>query len=84
MVDAVQQTKTDIEELKAQADRAEREGDYGTVAEIRYGKLQEAETKMHNLQKELAQSQSGEALIKEEVTYDDIAEVVAKWTGMEA
>ena len=82
VVDAVQQTKTDIEELKAQADRAEREGDYGTVAEIRYGKLQEAETKMHNLQKELAQSQSGEALIKEEVTYDDIAEVVAKWTGI--
>ena len=82
VVDAVQQTKTDIEELKAQADRAEREGDYGTVAEIRYGKLQEAETKMHNLQKEFAQSQSGEALIKEEVTYDDIAEVLAKWTGI--
>ena len=82
VVDAVQQTKTDIEELKTQADRAEREGDYGTVAEIRYGKLQEAETRMHNLQKELAQSQSGEALIKEEVTYDDIAEVVAKWTGI--
>ena len=82
VVDAVQQTKTDIENLKAQADRAEREGDYGTVAEIRYGKLQESEAKMQALQKELAASQSGNSLIKEEVTYDDIAEVVAKWTGI--
>ena len=82
VVDAVQQTKTDIELLKTQADRAERDGDYGTVAEIRYGKLQEAETKMNSLQKELAQFQSGDGLIKEEVTYDDIAEVVAKWTGI--
>src|SRR6056300_566572 len=82
VVDSVQQTKTDIELLKTQADRAERDGDYGTVAEIRYGKLQEAETKMNSLQKELAQFQSGDGLIKEEVTYDDIAEVVAKWTGI--
>jgi ATP-dependent Clp protease ATP-binding subunit ClpB len=82
VVDAVQQTKTDIENLKAQADRAEREGDYGTVAEIRYGKLQESESKMQALQKELAESQSVNSLIKEEVTYDDIAEVVAKWTGI--
>ena len=83
VVDAVQQTKTEIEDLKLQADRAERNGDYGTVAEIRYGKLQAAEARMQKLQQELIKSQAGEdALIKEEVTYDDIAEVVAKWTGV--
>ena len=83
VVDAVQQTKTEIEDLKLQADRAERNGDYGTVAEIRYGKLQAAEARMQKLQQELIESQAGEnALIKEEVTYDDIAEVVAKWTGV--
>ena len=81
-IDAVQQTKLEIEQLKSQADRAEREGDYGLVAEIRYGKLQEAEAKIDALQKDVAQSQTGETLIKEEVTYDDIAEVVAKWTGI--
>ena len=82
IVDAVQQIKTEIEELKTQADKAEREGDYGIVAEIRYGKLQEAETKMLNLQKELSESKSQDSLIKEEVTYEDIAEVVARWTGI--
>jgi len=82
VVDAVQQAKTTIEELKVQADRAEREGDYGTVAEIRYGKLQETEAKMNTLQKQLDETQTGDSLIKEEVTYDDIAEVVAKWTGI--
>ena len=82
VIDSVQQTKTTIEELKTQADRAERDGDYGTVAEIRYGKLQEMETKMNTLQKQLAETQTGDSLIKEEVTYDDIAEVVAKWTGI--
>ncbi|MGA1546795.1 MAG: ATP-dependent chaperone ClpB [Flavobacteriaceae bacterium] len=82
VVDAVQQAKTTIEELKAQADRSEREGDYGTVAEIRYGKLQETEAKMNTLQKQLDETQTGDSLIKEEVTYDDIAEVVAKWTGI--
>jgi len=81
-IDAVQQTKLEIEKLKSQADRAEREGDYGLVAEIRYGKLQEAEAKIDALQKDVAKSQTGETLIKEEVTYDDIAEVVAKWTGI--
>jgi ATP-dependent Clp protease ATP-binding subunit ClpB len=81
-IDAVQQTKLEIEQLKSQADRAEREGDYGLVAEIRYGKLQEAEAKIDALQKDIAQSQTGDTLIKEEVTYDDIAEVVAKWTGI--
>jgi len=81
-IDAVQQTKLEIEQLKSQADRAEREGDYGLVAEIRYGKLQKAEAKIDALQKDIAQSQTGDTLIKEEVTYDDIAEVVAKWTGI--
>ncbi len=82
VVDDLQQTKIEIENLKSQADRAEREGDYGTVAEIRYGKLQESEDKIKGLQKKLAENQSEESLIKEEVTYDDIAEVVAKWTGV--
>jgi ATP-dependent Clp protease ATP-binding subunit ClpB len=82
VVDHIQQTKNEIENLKAQADRAEREGDYGTVAEIRYGKLQESEDKIQNLQETLAKNQSEDSLIKEEVTYDDIAEVVAKWTGV--
>ena len=82
VVDAVQQTKIEIEDLKIQADRAEREGDYGKVAEIRYGKLQDAQTKIEKLQTEINKNQSGDALIKEEVTYDDIAEVVAKWTGI--
>jgi len=81
-IDAVQQTKLEIENLKSQADRAERDGDYGKVAEIRYGKLQEAETTIEKLQKEVSNAQNGEVLIKEEVTFDDIAEVVAKWTGI--
>ena len=81
-IDAVQQTKLEIETLKSQADRAERDGDYGVVAEIRYGKLQEAEARIEKLQKEVSVAQTGEILIKEEVTYDDIAEVVAKWTGI--
>ena len=82
IVDSIQQTKIEIENLKAQADRAEREGDYGTVAEIRYGKLQAIENKIQKLQETLAKNQSEHSLIKEEVTYDDIAEVVAKWTGV--
>jgi len=82
VVDDLQQTKIEIENLKSQADRAEREGDYGTVAEIRYGKLQESEDKIKGLQKKLSENQSEDSLIKEEVTYDDIAEVVAKWTGV--
>ncbi|MGI9541508.1 MAG: ATP-dependent chaperone ClpB [Flavobacteriaceae bacterium] len=81
-IDAVQQTKLEIETLKAQADRAERDGDYATVAEIRYSKLQEAEAQIAKLQEDVIKSQSGKALIKEDVTYDDIAEVVAKWTGI--
>jgi ATP-dependent Clp protease ATP-binding subunit ClpB len=82
IVDNIQQTKIEIENLKSQADRAEREGNYGAVAEIRYGKLQESEDKIQNLQETLAKNQSEDSLIKEEITYDDIADVVAKWTGV--
>ena len=81
-IDVVQQTKLEIETLKAQADRAERDGDYATVAEIRYSKLQEAEAQITKLQEDVINSKNGKALIKEDVTYDDIAEVVAKWTGI--
>jgi len=82
VVDHLQQTKQEIEDLKVSADRAEREGNYAEVAEIRYGKLQEAEQKLEKLQHELITLSNENALIKEEVTYDDIAEVVAKWTGI--
>jgi len=82
VVDTLQQTKQNIENLKLKADRAEREGNYAEVAEIRYGKLQEAEQKIAKLQDELNAQSTENALIKEEVTYDDIAEVVAKWTGI--
>ena len=82
VVDSVQQSKSEIEELKNQADRYERDGDYAAVAEIRYGKLQEAEEKMSKLQLKLVNSQSSDNLIKEEVTYDDISEVISKWTGI--
>lgn len=82
VVDNIQMTKSDIENFKLEAERAEREGDYGKVAEIRYGKIKEAQENLEKLQKELQENQSGSSLIKEEVTYDDIAEVVAKWTGI--
>ena len=83
VVDKVQTTKEDIENFKLEAEKAEREGDYGKVAEIRYGKIKEAQEKLNLLQKELQeQQQSGTSLIKEEVTNEDIAEVVAKWTGI--
>ena len=82
VVDNVQAVKNQIEELKLQADRAEREGNYGKVAEIRYGKMQEAEANLLELQKQLEENQNGKSLIKEEVTYEDIADVVAKWTGV--
>jgi len=71
-----------IENFKLEAERAERDGDYGKVAELRYGKIKEAQEALEKLQKELQENQSGSSLIKEEVTYDDIAEVVAKWTGI--
>ncbi|WP_075342377.1 ATP-dependent chaperone ClpB [Tenacibaculum agarivorans] len=81
VVDAIQSLKTDIENYKLEAEKAERNGDYGTVAELRYGKIKEAQEQLEEQQKILA-TQSENALIKEEVTYDDIAEVVAKWTGI--
>jgi len=82
VVDNIQAIKTDIENLKFDAERAERDGDYGKVAEIRYGKIKEAQEKLDVLQKQLQENQSGNSLIKEEVTREDIAEVVAKWTGI--
>ena len=82
VVDNIQITKSTIEDFKLEAERAERDGDYGKVAEIRYGKIKEAQEQLENLQKELKENQSGNSLIKEEVTYEDIAEVVAKWTGI--
>jgi len=82
VVDNIQATKQEIEDLKLQAERAERDGDYGKVAEIRYGKSKEAQERLDVLQKQLQENQSGHSLIKEEVTHDDIAEVVAKWTGV--
>lgn len=82
VVDNIQATKLDIENYKLEAERAEREGDYGKVAEIRYGKIKDAQAQLEKLQKDLQANQSGHSLIKEEVTYEDIAEVVAKWTGI--
>lgn len=82
VVDKIQTTKLDIENFRLEAEKAEREGNYGKVAEIRYGKIKEAQEELDNLQLELQQNQSGNSLIKEEVTYEDIAEVVAKWTGI--
>ncbi|WP_036386851.1 ATP-dependent chaperone ClpB [Muricauda sp. MAR_2010_75] len=82
VVDNIQKTKEDIENYKLEAERAERNGDYGKVAELRYGKIKEAQEKLDKLQEELAEQQSAGTLIKEEVTYEDIAEVVAKWTGI--
>ncbi|SFC24942.1 ATP-dependent Clp protease ATP-binding subunit ClpB [Zunongwangia mangrovi] len=82
VVDNIQGAKSEIEEYKLEAERAEREGDYGKVAELRYGKIKEAQEKLERLQKEVQQKESGKSLIQEEVTNDDIAEVVAKWTGI--
>jgi ATP-dependent Clp protease ATP-binding subunit ClpB len=83
VVDSIQGIKTEIEDYKYEAERAEREGDYGKVAEIRYGKIKEAQERLDVLHKELVENQAGgSSLIKEEVTREDIAEVVAKWTGI--
>ncbi len=81
IVDKVQETKEKIETYKLEAERAEREGNYGLVAEIRYGKIKEEEERLAALQEEMDKSQEN-SLIKEEVTSEDIAEVVAKWTGI--
>ncbi|MGM8363080.1 ATP-dependent chaperone ClpB [Flavobacterium sp. ARAG 55.4] len=83
VVDNIQAVKKEIEDFKYEAERAERDGDYGKVAEIRYGKIKEAQEQLDQLTKELQENQSGgSSLIKEEVTREDIAEVVAKWTGI--
>ncbi|WP_338359828.1 ATP-dependent chaperone ClpB [Yeosuana marina] len=82
VVDNIQNIKQDIENYKLEAERAERDGDYGKVAELRYGKIKDSQEQLEQLQKILQENQSGNSLIKEEVTYDDIAEVVAKWTGI--
>ena len=81
LVEQIQNTKQQIENYKLEAERAERDGDYGKVAELRYGKIKEAQMQLETYQQHLHQEQE-HALIKEEVTYDDIAEVVAKWTGI--
>ena len=82
VVDNIQNVKIEIENFKLDAERAERDGDYGKVAEIRYGKIKEAQESLDKLQMQLQENQSGTSLIKEEVTREDIAEVVAKWTGV--
>ncbi|MBL6644074.1 MAG: ATP-dependent chaperone ClpB [Flavobacteriaceae bacterium] len=81
-VDKIQQTKQQIDDYKLKADRAEREGDYATVAELRYGKIKTSQETLDQLHRELLEHQQKDSLIKEEVNYDDIAEVVAKWTGI--
>jgi ATP-dependent Clp protease ATP-binding subunit ClpB len=81
IVDRVQSTKENIEKFKLEAERAERDGNYGLVAEIRYGKIKLEEEKLAEFQKEMDSNQEN-SLIKEEVTSEDIAEVVAKWTGI--
>ena len=78
----IQQDKQQMEQLKFEAERAEREGDYGRVAEIRYGKLKELEADITQQQSQLKNRQGAEAMVKEEVTADDIADVVARWTGI--
>ncbi len=82
VVQGIQLRKEAIENLKLEAEQAERAGDYGKVAEIRYGKIKDSEEKLQDLEKQLAQMQIESALIKEEVDSEDIAEVVARWTGI--
>ena len=82
LVDKIQQNKVEIENQKFEAEKAEREGDYGKVAEIRYGKLQELENEIKETQRELHHLQGGSAMIKEEVEAEDIADVVSRWTGI--
>ncbi len=82
LLSKIQANKQQIEQLKFEADRAEREGNYGRVAEIRYGSLQALEAEIQKIQEQLRSAQEGEAMVKEEVTADDIAEVVSRWTGI--
>ena len=82
LINRIQQDKQEMENLKLEAERAEREGDYGKVAEIRYSKLKALEDDIKAIQNQLASAQDGNSLVREEVTADDIAEVVSRWTGI--
>jgi ATP-dependent Clp protease ATP-binding subunit ClpB len=82
VVDGIQKTKEEIENLKFEAEQAERNGDFGKVAEIRYGKVKESEEKLENFKNELTHIQSFSKMIKEEVTTEEIAEIISKWTGI--
>lgn len=82
LVNKIQQNKLEIERLNHEADRAEREGNYERVAEIRYGKLKELDNDIENIKQQLLATQGGEGMVREEVTADDIAEVVSRWTGI--
>ena len=82
LVNKIQQDKLEIERLNHEADRAEREGNYERVAEIRYGKLKELDNDIENIKQQLQATQGGEGMVREEVTADDIAEVVSRWTGI--
>ncbi len=82
VVEGIQQAKEDIEQLKLEAERAERSGDFGKVAEIRYGKVKEAEERLQKFGQQLSEMQTGKSLIKEEVDSEDIADVVSRWTGI--
>ena len=82
LINKIQQDKQEIENLKIEAERAEREGDYGKVAEIRYSKLKMLEDDIKAIQSQLTNAQDGNSLVREEVTADDIAEVVSRWTGI--
>ncbi len=82
LINRIQQDKQDMEQLKQEAERAEREGDYGKVAEIRYSKMKTLEDDIRAIQSQLASAQDGNAMVREEVTADDIAEVVSRWTGI--
>ena len=82
LINKIQQNKIDIENAKFEADKAEREGDYGKVAELRYGKIKEKEGEIDELKSKLHNQQAGKAMIKEEVDSEDIADVVARWTGI--
>ncbi len=82
LINKIQQAKIEIEDAKFEADRAEREGDYGKVAELRYGKIKDREIEIEALQAELHERQGSRAMIKEEVDAEDIADVVSRWTGI--
>jgi ATP-dependent Clp protease ATP-binding subunit ClpB len=82
VITQIQQTKELVESLKVQAEQAEREGDYGKVAEIRYGKLMETQRQLENLQQQFAKVSGEKSMLKEVITSEDIAEIVARWTGI--